>query len=643
MIRQRATALVAIGVVLALYMIAQPSTVAPVDLDRLAAEFAFTSSPLPGVPGEIERSVRPVHPSLRHISAWISSVGAAVALADIAGTGLPADLCYVETRTNQVIVAPVPGTGPRYAPFVLDPAPLTYNATMAPMGCLAGDLAERGVTDLIVYYWGRTPIAFLRTEPCGGLRAQCFVPQELVNGGLRWYTNAALLADVDGDGHPDLVIGNYFPAGARILDPNAGGRETMQASMSRARNGGGLVLLLWEGEVRGPRPEVRFRAVRGALPDAAEHGWTLGLGAQDLRGSLLPDLYVANDFGPDILLDNRSTPGHPRFVPLYGRRGFATPSSFVLGRDSFKGMGVAFGDLTGSGHRDIVVSNITTPYGLEESNFAWVNTGDVAAMERGIAPFVNRAEAFGLARSGWGWDVKIADFNNAGRPNVLQATGFVKGDVDRWPELQQLAMGNDLLLHDPRMWPNFVPGDDLSGHEHLRFFVPAAGHFVDIATRIGLGTPRVSRGIAAADIFGDCRLDFAVASQWDRSYFYRNTSATVGRCLGLHLLVPVRRGAPATTQIFRGPRPGVAGRPALGATIEVILPNGRHFVADVDGGNGHSGKSSPDVHVGLGAISALTTFTTAIAWRDPDGMIRRETLRLTPGWYTVVLGWPQRR
>ncbi len=64
-------------------------------------------------------------------------------------------------------------------------------------------------------------------------------------GGERWYTNAATFADRDGDGHVDLVIGNYFQDGARILDATATGREETQNSMSRASNGGRNRLLLW--------------------------------------------------------------------------------------------------------------------------------------------------------------------------------------------------------------------------------------------------------------------------------------------------------------------------------------------------------------------------------------------------------------
>ena len=70
---------------------------------------------------------------------------------------------------------------------------------------------------------------------------------------------------------------------------------------------------------------------------------------------------------------------------------------------------------------------------------------------------MDRSEPLGLSRSGWGWDAKLADFNNDGTFEALQAVGFVKGKIDRWPELQELAMGNDELLPIPAVGPAFNP------------------------------------------------------------------------------------------------------------------------------------------------------------------------------------------
>ncbi|HEU4452185.1 MAG TPA: VCBS repeat-containing protein, partial [Longimicrobium sp.] len=489
--RRHARRIAAVLVVASLYGAARLPSLDDGERARMAGRFRFTPFPLPELPGEEPRSVRPVHPSLRHIEAWISSVGAAVALVDADGDGLPNDLCHVDPRTDRVIVSPVPGTGARYAPFALDPAPLPFtSSTMAPMGCLPGDVTEDGAMDLLVYYWGRTPVAFLRRRG-SPMSEDGYARAEVAEGGERWFTNAATFADVDGDGHADLVVGNYFPDGARILDAGADGGERMQHSMSRAYNGGRNRVLLWDGP-------ARFREAAGVFADEVARGWTLGAGAADLDGDGLPELYIANDFGPDRLLRNDSRPGAPRFTVLEGRRTFGTPRSKVLGRDSFKGMGVDFADLDGDGRLDIYVSNIAGEYALEESHFAWIATGRTEEMRRGVAPFVDRSETLGLSRSSWGWESRLGDFDNDGVPEAVQAIGFARGRTNRWPELHETAMGNDQLLSSPSSWHRFEAGDaDLSGRDHPRFFVRAGdGRYHDLAAEVGLGTPQVTRGIA---------------------------------------------------------------------------------------------------------------------------------------------------
>ncbi|MGH3992107.1 MAG: FG-GAP repeat domain-containing protein, partial [Pseudonocardiaceae bacterium] len=455
----------AVVLVLAVAWLAREPAYSAEEKASLAARFEFRELPLASASTARPRSIRAVAPQLRRIQGWMSSVGAAVALADADRDGLPNDVCLVDPRTDSVTVAPAPGTPRRYAPFLLEARPLPYDAaTTAPMGCLPGDFDEDGRTDFLVYYWGRTPVLFLR-DGAELLGAESFERRELAGSRERWYTDTVTSADVDGDGHVDLVIGNYFRDGSRLLDARASSDPAMQMqdSMSRAYNAGSDRVYLWEGP-------GRYREAKDALPSEVARGWTLALGASDLDGDLLPELYFAHDFGPDRLLVNRSTPGNVRFAEVSGRRTLTTAASKVLGRDSFKGMGIDFGDLNADGRLDMMVSNITSELALQESNFAWVNTGK--RLEPGkAAPFTDRSAPLGLARSGWAWDVKLGDFDNDGTAEIVQAMGFLRGEVNRWPELHELTMANDELLRHPWAWPRFGAGDDLSGRQRTAFFV----------------------------------------------------------------------------------------------------------------------------------------------------------------------------
>jgi hypothetical protein len=643
-LRRNVRRLVAIAIlasVIVTYQVANIPAVA--DLTQMQFPYAFSRHQLPEVPGPEKRDHRPMHPDFAHIEACMSTLGAGAALADIDGDGLPNDVCYVDTRTDQVIVTPAPGTGDRYTPVVLNPnlrEPLYTRTTMGPMGCVAADVDEDGRTDLLVYYAGRTPILYLsRPKNDSDMpSAENFVPVDIIPGGEIVVTGSATFADLDGTGHLELILANYFQDGADILNSAGTEHVYLPNSLATADNGGGPRIYRCLPKKEDAEVTVACTPVANALPQGLVKGWGLAVGTQDLDGDQYPEIYVANDFGPDQLLWNRSTPGHIKFELVKGPLGPLERTQNSLGRDSFKGMGVDFADINGDGIPDIGVSSISE-HELMESHQVFLSTGKLGSFAHGVAPYTEHAEELGLQWSGWAWDIKFADFDNKGWPDVVQATGFLQGKTSRWPEIQEISIANDLTLPVANVgWPILMPGDDVAGHDKNPFYIRTKpdGRFVDIADKIGFGEDVPSRGIAIADVDGSGRLSMVVANMWAPSTFYRNECSPCGQALELSVRLPVSPQPDAQTAVLPGyPVKSLHTRPAVNAEVEITTHSGRRQVEQVDGGNGHSGKRSPDLHFGLGGET--TPVKVVVKWRA-DGHPRQETFELKPGWYTVILG-----
>jgi hypothetical protein len=642
-LRRLVPAIAAVGLLVGLFFGARSPVAAAADANKVASAYKFTPMPIAMPPGyHPTQMIRKVNPAYQHLVSWISSVGASIAMADVTGHGRADGMCVVDPRTDDVIITYTP-TAPaadRFTPFALNAAPLPMNSTMAPMGCVPGDYNGDGRMDFLVYYWGRSPIVFLARSTAITPSASAYRPVELmpedVNGqydGPDWNTNAVAVANFEGNGHPDLFVGNYFPD-SEVLNPNGIDNVQMPYSLSDAQNGGGDYMFQWLGGTSGPNPTVRYQEVQNAIPYADSTGWTLGAATADLTGDGLPDLYIANDFGPGHLLYNESTPGHIKFSVAVGRRGATTPKSFVVGRGSFKGMGADFGDLANNGRFDFMVSNITTPWGLEESNFVFMNQATSGKqmqqdLARGVAPFDQDAEQMGMAWTGWAWDVKFGDFLDNGNLDVVQTDGFIKGTIDRWNWLQEMAMTNDDLLSNPANWPVVEPGDDLAGNQCLAFYANVGGDsYVNVSKQLGLCVPVPTRGVATADTRADGRLDFAIARQWAPPAFYANSSPDMGHYLGLNLYRPaIGGGAPG-----RGLE-GL-GSPAYGTTVQISTP-GHTQISQLDGGSGSAGKRSFEVSFGLGSYNGPVKVD--LRWVDNSGLSHQETVTLTPGTHNLLL------
>ena len=313
-------------------------------------------------------------------------------------------------------------------------------------------------------------------------------------------------------------------------------------------------------------------------------GWTLAVGSADVNNDGWPDLYFANDFGPDQLFINEKDGT------------FRNVTEEAIGFDTKKGMNVDFGDFDNDGWLDIYVTNITTSEYLQEGNMLWRNNGSGPQTPLTLTDISLDA---GVYDGGWGWGAKFFDHDNDGDLDIVAANGFVSaGEGNYWYDLASWTVKGE-AADDSRNWPAI--GDrSFSGYERLRFWRNDALYaYSDQARDVGLDSVRDGRGIVCFDYDNDGDLDLYVANQGQPPHLFRNNGTPSNHWLEVKLVVD-----PAT---------GV-NRDAVGARVTVVTDDGLQ-IRERDGGNGYCGQSDPRLHFGTGASDRVSLLE--VRW--PDG------------------------
>ena len=414
------------------------------------------------------------------------------------------------------------------------------------MGSVWGDFDNDGREDVLVYRYGY--LALFRN-----VDGRRFEDITVRSGLRRWVnSNGAIWLDYDRDGFLDLYVTAYF----RDLDLwHLKTTRIMHNSFEFATNGGKNLLFRNRGG-------ASFEDVTDRMGVGSTR-WTLAAASADFDGDGWPDIYLANDYGPEELYLNDQ-----------GRR--FTLSTAGLESESKSGMSVTLGDAFNRGRLDAFVTNISERGYLFQNNNLRVNH------LRETGRFRNVAEG-ALADAGWAWGAQFGDFNNDGVNELFVLNGFISADRTKsyWYSMSKIAGANSRFFEDAATWPPF--GDaSLSGYEPSRVYMSrGVAGWVDVAAKVGVTDLYDGRAVALADLANRGALDAIVANQNQAALLYRSYPDSTNHWIAFHLV---------------GTR---SNRGAIGA--EVLLESGdltqRRIV---DGGSGFASQNDRRLHFGLG-------------------------------------------
>ena len=505
---------------------------------------------------------------IANVEPHVAGLGASVSVVDFDGDGWQ-DLYFTNSRfgePNALYRNRGDGTFEDVAARV-GLADLNRPGEGVSMGAVWGDFDNDGYEDVLVYRYGY--LALFRSV--GGER---FEDVTVAAGLRRWLnSNGAIWLDYDRDGLLDLYVTAYFREEVDLW--NLATTRIMHNSFEFATNGGRNLLFRNVGG-------GRFEDVTDRMGVGSTR-WTLAASAADFNDDGWPDIYLANDYGPEELYVNDG-----------GRRFVLTTAG--LESESKSGMSVTVGDAFNRGRLDVFVTNISERGYLFQNNNLRMNE----LRERGR--FTNVADAV-VADAGWAWGAQFGDLNNDGSNELFVTNGFISADQSKsyWYAMSKIGGANRNLFEDARSWPAF--GDaSLSGYQRSRVYLHAGlGGWIDVAAAVGVRDRYDGRAVAFADLANRGVLDVVVANQNQPAVLYRNYPDSANHWISFKLA---------------GTR---SNRSAIGA--EVVVESGDLTQRRVvDGGMGFASQNDRRLHFGLGGRDRVDRVT--IHW--PSG--RRQVL-----------------
>jgi hypothetical protein len=379
---------------------------------------------------------------------------------------------------------------------------------------IAADYDNDGFPDLLVSSYGHVTLYHNRGD--GTFEDVTARTGLNVNG---WAIGSAWL-DYDRDGCIDVFVGRYVKFDPAYRSFYAADNYPGPLDYAADTN------LLFHNTCKGTFTDASEKA-----GIAAFKGRAMGVTAADFDGDGYPDIYVANDKTENYLFHNK---GDGTFEEIAVEAGAA----FGQSGESTSAMGPVFFDMDNDGLVDLWVSD-------SKYNRLLKNRG-----KRSFEDVTGAAGISQLTAQYTSWGTGAYDFDNDGLKDILIFHGG--------------------LIH-------------MIAQEHSLFRNLGGGKFQDVSTLAGpfFDLKTVGRGACFADYDSDGRVDAFLVNLGGPGQLLRNTTAAAGHWLMVRLV---------------GTR---SNRDGIGAVVE-ILANGMKERSERVAGSGYLGQDDGRLHFGLG-------------------------------------------